>query len=47
MSSDNVFDPVEAVLASDERQQLPKPVDAILKAIATVPGAGSCLGSPV
>jgi hypothetical protein len=39
MSSDNVFDQVEALIASDERQQPPELVDAILKAIAKVPGA--------
>jgi hypothetical protein len=40
VSLDNPFDQVEALIASDERQQLPEPVDAILKAIAKVPGAG-------
>jgi hypothetical protein len=40
MSSDNPFEQVEALIASDERQQLPEPVEAILKAIAKVPGAG-------
>src|SRR5665811_94818 len=38
MSSDNVFDQVEALISSDERQQPPELVDAILKAIAKVPG---------
>src|ERR1700685_1970079 len=45
MSSDNVFDQVEALIASDERQQLPEPVEAILKAIAKVPGAGSVVAA--
>jgi len=40
MSSDNVFEQVEALIASDERQQPPELVDAILKAIAKMPGAG-------
>jgi hypothetical protein len=40
MSSDNPFEQVEALIASDERQRLPTTVDAILKAIAKVPGAG-------
>ncbi|MFZ0913564.1 MAG: hypothetical protein WBQ76_11705 [Candidatus Korobacteraceae bacterium] len=40
MSSDNVFDQVEALIASDERQALPEPADAILRAMAKVPGAG-------
>src|SRR5208337_707904 len=35
-----VFEQVEALIASDERQQPPELVDAILKAIAKVPGAG-------
>jgi hypothetical protein len=41
MSSDNVFEQVEALMASDERQQLPEPVDAFLKAIAKIPAAGA------
>jgi hypothetical protein len=40
MSSDNPFEQVEALIASDERQQLPEAVEAILKAIAKFPGAG-------
>jgi hypothetical protein len=40
MSIDNPFEQVEALIASDERQQLPESVEAILKAIAKVPGAG-------
>lgn len=40
MSSDNVFDQVEALIASDERQQLPEPVEAFLKSVAKIPGAG-------
>jgi hypothetical protein len=38
MSSDNPFEQVEALIASDERQQLPELADAILNAIAKVPG---------
>lgn len=45
MSSENVFDQVEALIASDERQQLPEPVDAFLKAIAKVPGVGSFIAA--
>ncbi len=41
MSSDNPFEQVEALIASDERQQLPEPVEAFLKAVAKLPGAGS------
>ena len=40
MSSDNPFEQVEALIASDERQGLPTTVDAIVKAVAKVPGAG-------
>ena len=40
MSSDNPFEQVAALIARDERQQLPEPVDAILKTMAKVPGAG-------
>jgi len=40
VSSDNVFDQVEALIASDERQQLPEPVEAFLKSVAKIPGAG-------
>jgi len=40
MGIDNPFDQVEALIASDERQQLPEPVEAFLKAVAKVPGAG-------
>ena len=46
MSSDNPLEQVEALIASDERQQLPEPVDAILKAIAkVVPGAGPIIAA--
>jgi hypothetical protein len=37
MGSDNIFDQVEALIASDERQQLPESADVILKAIAKLP----------
>jgi len=40
MSSDNVFDQVKALIASDERQGLPQSVDAILQRIAKLPLAG-------
>src|ERR1700722_9086181 len=40
MSLDNPFDQVEALIASDERQQPPELVDAILKGMAKVPGVG-------
>jgi hypothetical protein len=40
MSSDNVFEQVEALIASDERQGLPESVDAILNRIAKLPLAG-------
>src|SRR5215469_16723609 len=40
MGIDNPFEQVEAFIASDERQQLPEPVDAFLKAVAKLPGAG-------
>lgn len=40
MSSDNPFDQVEALIASDKRQSLPESVDAILKLIEKLPGAG-------
>jgi hypothetical protein len=40
MGFDNPFEQVEALIASDERQQLPEPVETILKVIAKVPGAG-------
>jgi len=40
MSSDNPLEQVEALIASDERQQLPEPVDAILRSMTKVPGAG-------
>jgi hypothetical protein len=39
MASDNIFDQVEALIASDERQQLPESVDALLKLISKLPGA--------
>jgi len=45
MSSDNPFEQVEALIASDERQQLPELADAILKAIAHVPGAGPLIAA--
>ena len=37
MSSDNPFDQVEALIASDERQQLPEAVEGVLKGIARLP----------
>jgi len=40
MSSDNPLDQVDALIASDERQSLPESVDAILKLIEKLPGAG-------
>jgi hypothetical protein len=40
MGSDNPFEQVEALIASDERQRLPEPVELFLKAVAKVPGAG-------
>jgi hypothetical protein len=39
VSSDNIFDQVEALIASDERQRLPESVDALLKLISNLPGA--------
>ena len=42
MASDNPFEQVEALIASDERQELPKPVEAFLKAVAKVPGCTQC-----
>jgi hypothetical protein len=44
MGSDNIFDQVEALIASDERQQLPESVDAILNLISKLPGAGPSSG---
>ncbi len=41
MATDNIFDQVEALIASDQRQQLPESVDAILKLISKLPGAGA------
>ncbi len=38
MAIDNVFDQVEALIASDESQQLPEKADKLLKAIGHVPG---------
>ncbi len=40
MSSDNPFDQVEALIASDDRGSLPESVTAILSLIAKLPGAG-------
>jgi hypothetical protein len=45
MSSDNPYEQVEALIASDERQRLPESVDAILRAIAKVPGAGPLIAA--
>ncbi len=40
MAIDNIFDQVEALIASDQRQQLPETADAILKGISKLPLAG-------
>jgi hypothetical protein len=40
MASDNIFDQVEALIASDDRQQLPESADRILQLISKLPGAG-------
>jgi hypothetical protein len=47
VSSDNIFDQVEALIASDERQNLPESVNAILNLIAKLPGPGPLVGSPI
>lgn len=36
MSSDNIFNAVEALIASDERQSLPEPVELARNAIAKI-----------
>lgn len=40
MASDNVFDQIEALISSDQRQALPESVETILNAISKLPGAG-------
>jgi hypothetical protein len=45
MSSDNPFDQVEALIASDERQQLPEAVEVVVTGIATLPGCGPLIAA--
>ena len=48
MASDNIFDQVEALIASDDRQKLPETVDAILKlTFQAAWSRSSCLGSSI